>query len=538
MTRSILIKDATIVSLDRDRGAEPFTGDVLLEHDRIVQVGGRVEPRREATVERVIDGRRRLAIPGLVNAHLHSFAAFQRGRYDNLPLELWMLYAYPFLGLAPMSERLIYLRTLLVGMESLKSGVTCIVDDVLELPTQTLGSLRTVFGAYEELGVRANCSGHMIDRRYTDTLPYANELLPPRLLQIIEASPPPSTETFLEFCADAISEFHSPGGLTRYVIAPSGPQRCTDELLIRASEIAKTHDVAYHLHVLETKVQLVTGHEFYGKSLVRHMQDLGVLTEQTTLAHAIWVTDEDIELIADAGSSVAHNATSNLRTGAGVVPWRKLMDAGINIALGTDGIASNGSARLFDVIRAAALLHKVASPNYGEWPTAGEILYAATIGGARSARLDHQIGSLEAGKKADLVLLDLDTYNFTPLNDPRLHLVYSENGASVDIVIVNGEIVVDGGRLTRVDEEAVLSDFRQAIPAYLARYAKAEEINHQYAPYYAEIYRRCHSESMEMNRFIEDESGWVTNSRLGRQVRGSLVKRQTSHSTEPPAESQ
>jgi cytosine/adenosine deaminase-related metal-dependent hydrolase len=507
---TLLIRSATVIAMDDAHGADPFVADIHIEGERIAAVGRDLQV---PSGTRVIDGSDRLVVPGLVNAHLHSYAAFQRGRYDNLPLELWMVYAYPSLGVPPMSQRLIYLRTMLVAMESLKSGVTCVVDDVLEMPAQTLGALATVFGAYDEIGIRANCSGHMINRPYVDTLPYAAEILPRELLVEARASPPPTTETYLDFCREAIDRFHDRTGRLRYVIAPSGPQRCTDDLLVGSAELAQEHDVAYHLHVLETKVQSVTGRDFYGKTLVRYMHDLGVLTHRTTVAHAIWVTDEDVGLLADAGASVAHNVNSNLRTGAGVMPFRHLLDAGVTVALGTDGIASNGSARLFDVMRSAALLHKVASPDYEAWPTATEILHAATRAGARSALIDDQIGSIEPGKKADLVLLDLNTYNFTPRNDLRLHLVYSENGTSVDTVLVDGEIVVENGRLTRVDEDALLAEFREAIPEFLAEYAKAETLNARLAPYYAEAYRRCHAEDVGMNRFVDASVSKVRNRR-------------------------
>ncbi len=142
--------------------------------------------------------------------------------------------------------------------------------------------------------------------------------------------------------------------------------------------------------------------------------------------------------------------------GAGIVPFRKLLDAGVNVALGTDGISSSDTSRMLDVLHVAAILHKVTSPDYTKWPTADEVLRAATIGGARSAMIHDQVGSLEVGKKADLVIFNMKSINFTPLNDPRNHIVYCENGTSVTTVVVNGEIVVKDGKLTRVDEDALL----------------------------------------------------------------------------------
>lgn len=504
---SILVKGATIISADSDRGMIPFVGDLLVEGDRIKDIGENIE-LADVTPERVIDGRDRLVMPGLVNAHLHSWEGLLKGRYDNMPLELWMLYSYPILGLDALSERLIYLRTMLVGIESLKNGVTCVLDDVLEMPTMSLGSLAATFQAYEELGIRANCSGHMINKPFTDTIPYANELLPRELKQAIKESPPPSTQSYLELCEEAISRFHNRAGRLRYVIAPSGPQRCTEDLLVAADELSRKHLTAYHIHILETKTQAVTGHEFYGKTLIRYMHDIGVLNERTTIAHSIWVTDEDIELMARAKCSVAHNPISNQKLGAGIAPYRKLLNAGVNVGLGTDGLSSNDTPRMFDVMHAAALLHKTTSPDYTKWPNATEIIHAATVGGARGAFIQEQTGSLEPGKKADLLILNTRSLNFTPLNDVRNHVVYCENGSSIEMIIVDGEVVVEQGKLTRVDEDALLEELRGYMPDFQAHYAKVEEINRQFEPYFAEIHKRCCAQDLGINRYSSSEQEW------------------------------
>ena len=148
-------------------------------------------------------GTDRLLTPGLVNAHLHSWEAILRGRYDNLPLELWMLLSYPILGLEPLSERAIHLRTLMVAIESIKNGVTCVLDDVIESPGQSMEALAAVFGAYEQAGIRANCSGNIVNRYFTDTIPFANELLPDDVVARVHATPPPSTEEYLAFSREA-----------------------------------------------------------------------------------------------------------------------------------------------------------------------------------------------------------------------------------------------------------------------------------------------------------------------------------------------
>jgi len=501
-----LIRRATVVAMDDGHGAEPFSADVLIEDQRISAVAPKLEP---GPVDELIDGHERLVMPGLVNAHLHSWEALFRGRYDNLPLELWMLLAYPVIGLEPLPAEIVRLRTLLVGIESLRNGVTCVQDDVIESPCQSLEALGAVFAGYGEVGIRACCSGNMVDRVFTDTIPYANELLPAELLERVRAQPVPDAEEYLAFAREALGRFDEPHGRLRYVIAPSGPQRCTDELLGASAELARSHDRPLHIHVLETKVQAVTGRELYGRTLVERLDDLAVLCPQATLAHGIWLTPSDIDRVAASGTSIAHNAISNQKLGAGIAPLRELWHAGVNVALGTDGLCSNDSARMFDVMKAASLLQKVTTPDFTAWPHADEILWAATRAGARSVRMEGEIGAVSPGHRADLVLLDLRTVNFTPTNDLRNHLVYCENGASIERVFVDGRTVVRDGRCTLVDEQAILAEIRSLAPLLLRRHERVEELSRAFAPHFTAIHQRCCAQPIGINRYAGDEREWL-----------------------------
>jgi 5-methylthioadenosine/S-adenosylhomocysteine deaminase len=498
---SILIRNATVIAMDPEHGAAPFPADIAVQGDRITAIG----PDLPVGDAQVIDAGRRLAMPGLVNSHFHSNQNFLRGRYPGRPLESMMLYAYPFDPALALSPELVHLRTLGVAIESLKSGVTCLLDDCLEMPSQDHEQLAALFRAYEEVGIRANCSGHVINKPFADTLPYARQFLPDELIAAFEAAAPPTTEHFLEFAQEAVSRFHGRAGRLRFVVAPSGPQRCTDDLLGAAAAFADRHDTAFHIHVLETKVQRVTGRELYGKSLVAHLRDCGALTRRLTMAHAIWITDEDIAMMAAADCSVAHNPVCNLRIGAGIAPLRKLLDAGVNVALGTDEIDCNDSGRLFDVIKAAGLIHNVTDHDYDRWPKAAEILHAATLGGARSVCLEHEIGSLEVGKKADIALYDLDAWPFLPLNDPSVHLVYAENGSSVTDVIVGGEIVVRDRVLTTIDEAQVVAEIRARAPELLAAREEWEAIARVHEPHMKALYMHCMHQDVGLQRLAPPE---------------------------------
>lgn len=502
---SILIRNATILAMDNLRGSTPFTGDVLIEGDSIRQLGTGLTAPEGATL---IDGTGKLVMPGLINSHLHSGEALFKGRYDNMPLELWMLYSYPVLGTSSIDDRIIYLRSMLVAIEALKTGTTCITDDLFESPAQTLSQLNAAVQAYDDIGIRATVSGHMIDRPYMDTIPFSREFLPAECQTRLEQMTPPSAEDFIDFAKAAYREFHDRSGRIRFMVAPSAPQRCSDTLLQAADELARQWQVPLHTHIVETKVQGCTGPAHYGKTLIEHMHDLGVLHSGVTIAHSVWVTDRDIALMGDAGVSVVHNVISNQKLGAGIAPVRKLLDAGVNLALGTDGICSNDSARMFDVMKAAGLLHNVSTPDYSRWLNASEVIRAATLGGARSALIDNITGSLEVGKRADLLILDLQSINFLPLNDIRNHLVYCENGGSIEKVIVNGEIVVDSGRLTRVDEKALLAELRELMPAFLAYHGKVEQENAALAEGIAAIHRHCNGMDLGIHRLGTD-SAWV-----------------------------
>lgn len=500
--REILIRNATIVAMDAAHGATPFSGDILIGGGRIAAIGMGLEASPDA---QILDARGKLVMPGLVNAHTHSSETFLRGRYERMPLEIWLLSAYPLLMNDPIGERLLYLRSLLLAMESLRNGVTTLCDDFFDPPRHDLDRLATVFRAYDDAGIRANVSSAAMNVHTLDALPFARELMPEKLQVLLDFGPPMTAQAYMDYCRSAFDRLHGTSGRVNFMIAPSAPQRCTADLMAGCMDLAVEKQVPFHTHVLETKTQGVTGPVLYGKSLIAYLSDLGLLKRNTTIAHSVWVSDEDIRLMGEAGVSVAHNAVSNLKLGAGFAPIRRLLDAGVTIGLGTDGVSSNDTSRIFDVMRVAGLVHSAAGPDYERWLKADEILTMATIGGARTAMVEHVTGSLDIGKSADLLVLDLRRYPFTPLNDIAKHLVYSENGSSIETVMVAGRIVMQDGRLTTVDEEAVFDEIAELVPAYLAEHAELERRNAIFEPVMAEIHRRCTQMDISLNRYQGDQ---------------------------------
>lgn len=501
-----LIRQAKILTMAPGAGAGTVQGDLLIEGDRIAAIGPDLGPPPDGAT--VIDGRDRLVMPGLVNGHLHSSEQFFKGRYEKMPLEVWLLYAYPLLMGPQIDRHLLRLRSLLVAIESLKAGVTTICDCFFDPPIFSVDRLGTVFSAYEEAGIRANVTNSVINRPVLDTLPYAREIMPKELQALLDGGSYMTGRAYADYCEAAFAAFDGRAGRLRYMISPSAPQRCTVDLLEVCDDLARRYRVPFHTHVLETKTQGVTGPEFFGRSLIRYLHDLGVLTRNVTIAHSVWVSDDDMALMGAAGCSVVHNAISNQKLGAGVAPLRRLWDAGVTVGLGTDGASSNDTLRIFDVMRVAALVHSVAGPDYGRWPSAGEILKAATIDGARSAMLDAETGSLEVGKKADLLILRTTGIAWTPLNDIPKHLVYCENGSSIETVMVDGAVVARDGRLTTLDEDAVLAEVREVVPAYLAEHARIEDRNRVFEPWFAEIHRRATLQDIGLNRYQGDLPPW------------------------------
>ncbi|RQO49457.1 amidohydrolase [Variovorax sp. KBW07] len=497
-SKSILIQGAEVLAMTRPDGERPVRADVLLQDGKIAAIGtGLAVP---ASCE-VIAGHGKLLMPGLVNAHTHSSETFFKGRYEQMPLETWLLYAYTYISGAPIPDRLLYLRTLLLAMQSLKNGVTTLCDDFFDPMAHSTERLGIVFQAYRDAGIRVNVSSAVLDTPVLDSTPFGHEIFPEHLRNQLTFGAPTTVADYTAYCQEAFRQFHGQAdGRLRFAITPSAPQRCTTGMLQACHALAVEHGVPLHTHLLETKVQAVAGQMFYGKTLLAHMHDIGVLDRHTTLAHAIWITDDDIARMGEAGCSVVHNPLSNLKLGSGLAPIRKLLDAGVAIGLGTDGLSSNDSARVFDLVRFATLMHNTGGTPPAQWLSAIETLRMATIDGARTAMLDGVTGSLEVGKAADLVMLDLDNDNFRPRNDIVRQLAYCENGSSIELVVVAGHVVCRNGQLATVRENDVWGELNQLLPAYLEEHGRWEIANRVFEPCFSEVIRRCKATDIGLQR--------------------------------------
>ncbi|HLJ68278.1 MAG TPA: amidohydrolase family protein, partial [Chloroflexota bacterium] len=257
-----------------------------------------------------------------------------------------------------------------------------------------------------------------------------------------------------------------------------------------------------HIHTLETKVQAYSGQIYYGETIIEHLAKLGFLSPRVSLNHAIWLTERDIELVAQAGAATTHNLLSNLKLGSGISPIPEMLAKGIRVSLGTDGKSSNDSQDMYEVVKTVALLHKTQQPEFEHWLGAAEAWTMGTVYGADSIGMSEELGRIEVGQRADLVLFDLNTVPFTPLNHPLRQLVYCLPSSAVDTVLVEGETVVHGGRLTRVDEAALLDEGRELGRRYVEASAGTFEINRELVPSVAAGYRRAVAQDVGIHRHI------------------------------------
>ncbi|MBW1960352.1 MAG: amidohydrolase [Deltaproteobacteria bacterium] len=460
---------------------------ITIEGDTIASIENGIE-KDNLNAEKVIDATGKLIIPGLINAHLHSHDRFDKGRFDNLPLEIWMAAYNPPTSRREWTEEEVYLRTQLNCIELIKSGTTTVIDDVVHHDLTSRDKIDAVFQAYEDAGLRAAVTITFSDRPYHETIPFLDEFLPGTLKDELQSRQQVKPKMVLELWKSYARRWQ---GRVTFALSPSGPQRSTDAFLKDVWKMAEDFNLWVMIHVLETKVQEITGYLFYNKSLVDYMKSIGILNRRTNLVHCVWVNDRDIALIAEAGANVIHNPVSNLKLGSGIAPVHKLLKAGVNVALGTDNNNANDTANMFEAMKIGALVNKVTHCKYDRWVGAKEVFKMATKGGSRCIGMEDKVGVLEAGKKADFVLINLDSLPFTPRQNILNQLIFCENGQSIDMVVVDGKIIYENGKILTINEEKLKSDVQQAAERLLAKIEKTSKRASEILPYLRKAYDKC-----------------------------------------------
>jgi len=435
---SLLVREAELLVTMDEKRREIRGGSVLIEGNRIVAVGPTSEMSQEA--DRVIDARGKMILPGLVNTHHHLYQTLTRclPATQNAPLFDWLKALYPIW--ANLRAEGVYVSALIGLAELLLSGCTTSLDHLYIFPNRL--RLEDEIWAARELGIRFHpCRGSM-------SLGESEGGLPPD--EVVEEE-----ETILADCQRVIEAHHDaePYSMCRVVIAPCSPFSVSADLMRSSAELARSYGVRLHTHVAETLDEEEFCLQRYGCRPVQYAADLGWVGEDVSYAHGVYLNDEEIGLLAETGTGVAHCPTSNMLLGSGIAPVRKMLREGVKVGLGVDGSASNDSGHMLAEARMAMLLQRVK-----EGPQAlgaREVLEMATLGGARLLGRE-DIGSLEVGKAADLIAIDAGRLEYAGAGDLVAAAVFCAP-AKVDFSVVNGRLVVEEGHLTTMEIEPLIT---------------------------------------------------------------------------------
>jgi 5-methylthioadenosine/S-adenosylhomocysteine deaminase len=415
----LLIRGATIVTVDA--GDTVLEGaDLAIAGDRIIGVGGSPEG---FVPDRVIDGANRIVLPGLVNTHTHLSMTLMRNYADDLAFWPWLLER-----IKPLEDHLqaddVRIGARLGIAELIRGGTTCFHDMYFHL--------EHVADEVASAGVRARLCGALFDNSGQG-------------------------EALLRAAVDVHTAWHGKAdGRVTVGLAPHSAYLCSPGYLREIFDEAARLTCGLHIHVAETEREVNESRERYGVTPVQQLAELGAFRAPTVAAHGIYVDAADRRLLREGGVSVAHNPGSNLKLANGIAPVQELLDDGVNVSIGTDGAASNNNLNLFEEMHLAALLQKWLRRDAEALP-ARETLRMATIRGARALGLDAEIGSLEVGKKADLIMLDAAQPHLAPRHDAIALLVYSAQAADVCTVLVDGKILMEDRALRTLDEESLLT---------------------------------------------------------------------------------
>ena len=452
---NIVVRD--VLLLDRDSAGRPVQTDVYVIHGRFADAAAFQAASKAGVVFETISGCDCLLVPGLINAHTHSPLNILKGTGDRLshPAFMWLNQA-DTMRRTPDEIRL---SVLLGCIEHLRNGTTAVID---HFPEQgfDMTDVDAVVDAYRISGMRALVALRIFDKPYDDIAPPDD--IRGDLEDLNPLQPRPLGESIALVTASLARHDGAANGHVTIAPAPSNPMRCSDELLEHVVAIADQHKCPVHMHLLETQAQHHIALARYGCTMVQHLDKLKLLTPRVSCAHTVWIDDEDIALLAMRGSIVVHNPASNLKLGVGVAPVSKMLQAGVTVALGTDGASTNDNLDMHEAMRLAALLHRPFEPDRNRWPSARDVHEMATVSGG-IAMCCPDLGTLRIGAPADFVLHDIAQPSWLPMNDPLQQLVFSGTGRTVRSVIVAGRVLLAEGRVTAFDPDPILREVRDLV---------------------------------------------------------------------------
>ncbi|MDR7870435.1 MAG: amidohydrolase [Tissierellaceae bacterium] len=413
---NILIKNIDILPMDGN-DTDIFNSNILIVDDKIEYIGNDIENRE---IHRVIDGKNKLAMPGLVNSHTHIGMSLLRNYADDMPLQSWLNdKIWPIE--AKMNSEDIYWGSLLSMVEMIQSGTTTFCDmyDFMDAVAKGLdqSGMRGVL-------TRGMTAGANSDEKLNET-------------------------------RELYQNWHGKGnGRIKVMVAPHAIYTSDSEFLIKCIDLARDLNTGLNIHLSETKIEVEDSFKAYGKSPVKYLEDLGFFDIHTIAAHCVHLDDEDMDILLKHNVYPVNNPTSNLKLASGFAPIDKMLKKGISVALGTDGSSSNNNLDMFEEINLASIVNKAVNMDALSVPALSAIKMA-TINGAKALNWDKEIGSLEVGKKADIILIDLDKPHFYPRHNLVSAISYTAHGTDVDTVIVDGKIIMENREIKSLDVELI-----------------------------------------------------------------------------------
>jgi len=420
----VAIKNGVVLTID-DHMRVFNPGSVGISEGEIRYVGS-----DEIRGEEEIDAEGCVVMPGLVNCHTHSPMTLFRNAVEDQPLEKWLKeYVWPVE--ARLKPEHVKIGAKLAAAEMALAGVTCFNDMYFFMDQ--------VAEAAVEVGIRGILSEGLVELFSQQT-----------------------SEEVLKRGVNFAEKYHGWKGMIWAMLGPHAEYSCSLEFLSKVREAADRLGVGIHIHIAEIKPPVDEFLKKHGKTPVKALDDIGFLKSDVIFAHAIYLNDEDLKIIKQRNVAVAYNPVSNMKLASGAARIDEMLKRGIRVGLGTDGPGSNNTLDMLQDMKFAALLQKLKYMDPRSLP-AKSVVRMATRGGAEALNLDHLIGSIEVGKKADIIIIDTRKVRYQPIRDPYTALAYCSSGSDVRDVIVNGKIVVRNGELQTIDLDTVLKDFEKAV---------------------------------------------------------------------------